>query len=87
MIRNVLRAFVPLLLVFSIGSQNTAPAARPQMLGFTADNAVRQAALESRFDGFLKAENLSSRMKRLTARPHHLREVPGAYLRSQHCKL
>ncbi|HEX6278869.1 MAG TPA: transferrin receptor-like dimerization domain-containing protein [Pyrinomonadaceae bacterium] len=69
MIRKALRAFVPLFLVSSLLAQTTA---RPQILGFTADSAPRQIALESRFDSFLNADNLRDWMKRLTARPHHL---------------
>ena len=46
--------------------------AAPGMLGFSAEGARAQSALESRFDAELKAENMRAWMKRITARPHHL---------------
>lgn len=68
MLRSSAR-FLSLLFVFStVFSQSTSPA----MLGFSPGNARAQAALESRFDANLRAENLRDWMKRLTARPHHL---------------
>lgn len=69
MTRKVLRALVPLFLASSLLAQSIA---KPQILGFTAENAARQMALESRFDSFLKADNLRDWMKRLSSRPHHL---------------
>ncbi|MEO6335092.1 MAG: PA domain-containing protein, partial [Pyrinomonadaceae bacterium] len=42
------------------------------MLGFSAESARAEAALESRFDAALNPENLRNWMKRISARPHHL---------------
>jgi N-acetylated-alpha-linked acidic dipeptidase len=44
----------------------------PPLLGFSADHAAEQRALESRFDSVLHASNLREWMQRLTARPHHV---------------
>ncbi len=41
-------------------------------LGFTAEGAQAQRALEARFDASLDAGNLRGWMERLTSRPHHL---------------
>ena len=43
-----------------------------QILGFSLENSRVQRDLESKFDGFLKADNLRDNIKRLSARPHHL---------------
>lgn len=48
-----------------------------EMLGFSPEHARQQQELESRFDSFLKAEHLRERMKRLSARPHHLGSAYG----------
>jgi N-acetylated-alpha-linked acidic dipeptidase len=42
------------------------------MLGFSAEHAARQRALEARFDATLTREDLRDWMKRLAARPHHI---------------
>jgi N-acetylated-alpha-linked acidic dipeptidase len=42
------------------------------MLGFTAESSVHERAIESRFDGVLRADDLRDWMKRLAARPHHV---------------
>jgi N-acetylated-alpha-linked acidic dipeptidase len=42
------------------------------MLGFTAETATKQKALETQFDAVLSRDNLRDWMKRLTAHPHHL---------------
>lgn len=41
-------------------------------MGFSAENARRELALEAKFDSYLKAENLRQWMKKLSARPHHV---------------
>lgn len=41
------------------------------MLGFQADSAREQRALEVRFDALLSRDNLRVWMKRMSARPHH----------------
>ncbi len=47
-----------------------APQGEPPLLGFR--DSAQEHALEARFDGLLRADNLRDWMKRLTARPHHL---------------
>lgn len=42
------------------------------LMGFSSENSKAQKALEGRFDSYLKGENLRDRMKRLSARPHHV---------------
>lgn len=42
------------------------------MLGFSAESAKRERALEARFDSALNRDNLRTWMKRMTAKPHHL---------------
>jgi N-acetylated-alpha-linked acidic dipeptidase len=61
--------FLSVLFVFSVAIGQTSPSV---MMGFSAENARTQAALEASFDAALKAENLRDWMKRLSARPHHL---------------
>ncbi len=41
-------------------------------MGFSAENSAKQKALETKFDSYLKAENLRTWMKKLSARPHHV---------------
>ena len=65
------RAVAVLLLVSTTFAQPP-PASTPPILGFAAESAAAQLALESRFDAGLKPENLREWMKRLSARPHHL---------------
>ncbi len=47
------------------------PSTDKPLLGFTEKQAQDQLALEAKFDGSLKAENLKSWMEHLSARPHH----------------
>src|SRR5205085_4444130 len=42
------------------------------ILGFTADSAAKERALESQFDSKLSRDNLRDWSKRLSARPHHI---------------
>jgi N-acetylated-alpha-linked acidic dipeptidase len=42
------------------------------LLGFSQDNSNKQKDLESKFDSFLKRENLRDWMRKLSARPHHV---------------
>ena len=42
------------------------------LLGFSAEGAVEQRALEARFDALLEKDNLDAWMKRMTARPQHV---------------
>lgn len=54
-----------------------ATAAEAPLLGFTADGAAAQRALEARYDEKLSAEDLGRWMDRLAARPHHLGSAWG----------
>ena len=47
-------------------------ASAQQMLGFSADSAAKERALESQFDSKLNRDNLRDWSKRLSARPHHI---------------
>ncbi|HZB46997.1 MAG TPA: transferrin receptor-like dimerization domain-containing protein, partial [Pyrinomonadaceae bacterium] len=49
-----------------------APNDPPPLSGFGSESAVRQRALEARFDALLRRENLREWMRRLAARPHHV---------------
>src|ERR1051326_7091731 len=60
------------LCITSVAAQNPGAALRRPMLGFDADGAAKQRALETQFDSFIKKDELRDWMKRLTARPHHL---------------
>jgi N-acetylated-alpha-linked acidic dipeptidase len=54
------------------------PAQEPQpILGFTAESAAAQHALEARFDGQLDASNLREWMQRLTSHPTHVGSPGG----------
>ncbi len=66
-------------LVLGVGITAATPYQAPDdpMLGFTADGANRQRALESLFDSYLNRDNLSAWMKRMTAKPQHVGS-PGA---------
>lgn len=61
-----------LLIVTSLVSNALAQSTGQPMLGFDAAGATAQRSLEAKFDSFLKAENLRTMMKRLSARPHHV---------------
>ncbi len=63
----VARALLVICLSTSVFSQSAAP-----LMGFYGDASQRQRDLESRFDSYLRADNLRDWMKRLSARPHHL---------------
>ena len=52
-------------------------AAQNSIFGFSASGSAQQRTLEAKFDSFLKAENLRTWMKRLSARPHHLGSAYG----------
>jgi N-acetylated-alpha-linked acidic dipeptidase len=51
--------------------------AQKSISGFDSEAAKKQTELESKFDSYLKAENLDAWMKRLAGRPHHLGSVYG----------
>ncbi|MEP7037413.1 MAG: folate hydrolase, partial [Acidobacteriota bacterium] len=68
--QTFLRFSVVFLLTFSVFAQ-TMPNEKV-LMGFSAKNSAKQKALEAKFDSLLKAENLRTWMKRLSARPHHV---------------
>lgn len=70
MIRSITRVGIVFLVSWSAVAQMQ-PLERP-LMGFDARSSAVQRELESKFDAGLKAENLRTWMKRLSARPHHL---------------
>lgn len=66
-----LRVLISLSLASSVLAQS-AGAEKTIILGFSAASSAKQRELETKFDGYLKADNLREWMKRLTAKPHHL---------------
>ena len=58
------------LLTFSVFAQ-TMPTEK-DLMGFSAENSAKQKQSEAKFDSYLKAENLRTWMKKLSARPHHV---------------
>ena len=64
------RVFLVFLLTFSIFAQ-TVPD-NETLLGFSSKNSAKQRDLETKFDSYLRAENLRERMRILSARPHHV---------------
>lgn len=59
------------LLSAAVLSQST-PISDKVLMGFSGEGSQIQKALEAKFDTELKAENLRDRLKRLSARPHHV---------------
>jgi N-acetylated-alpha-linked acidic dipeptidase len=51
------------------------PVSDRSMMGFSATRASGQRELEKRFDALLNPDNLRDRLKRLSARPHHIGSV------------
>src|SRR4051794_35649525 len=68
--RNLARFLLVISLSVSIFAQSRT--IDMTLMGFTAEGSVRQREVESRFDSALKAENLRTWLKRLSARPHHV---------------
>ena len=68
--RRIARLSIVFILSFSIFAQSTIP--ERQLMGFTAAESEQQRAVEARFDAVLKADNLRTWLKRLSARPHHV---------------
>jgi len=65
--RIPLRALLPVLLLAASPSPGDAP-----LLGFTAEHAARQRALEARLDSLVSPDSLPIWMKRMSAKPHHV---------------
>lgn len=72
--RMMTLALVFMIVQGSIGAGQQPPAS---LMGFATSRVEDQLALEKKFDGVLKKENLRSWMKRLTARPHHTGSAYG----------
>jgi N-acetylated-alpha-linked acidic dipeptidase len=68
MLKSLGRVLSILFICSTIFSQSTSPV----MLGFAAESAKAQRALEARFDAGLNPNNLRDWMKRISARPHHI---------------
>src|SRR6187549_3763370 len=68
MLKSLGRVLSVLFICSTIFSQSTSPA----LLGFSAESARAQTALEARFDSGLNPNNLRDWMKRISARPHHI---------------
>ena len=64
--------WILVLVLFAIPGVPSAVEPDKPLLGFTEKQAADQFGLETKFDGYLKAENLREWMKRLSARPHHI---------------
>jgi N-acetylated-alpha-linked acidic dipeptidase len=61
------------LLVLSSFALSQSNSVEPRVLmGFSSSAGSEQRVLETKFDSILKADNLRERMKRLSARPHHV---------------
>ncbi len=65
------RFLIVLVLCTSVLAQ-TLSTGSSKILGFSDTSLEKQRSLESKFDSYLKPENLRDWMKRLSARPHHL---------------
>src|SRR5260221_4941447 len=63
---------IALLLLATLAPAQPANVSSAPILGFSADGAVKEHALEGQFDGKLNRDHLREWMKRLSARPHHI---------------
>ncbi len=61
-----------LLLIATLAPAQPANVSTAPILGFSADGAVKEHALEGQFDGKLNRDHLRDWLKRLSARPHHI---------------
>lgn len=73
--KSFLRLFLVLLSTVSVFAQSMP--VEKTILGFSAENSVRQKSLESKFDASLKRENLREWMRRFSARPHYVGSAYG----------
>src|SRR5437764_1379944 len=69
MTKHVLLLALLLLTTLTLAQPANAPA---PILGFFANGAANEHALESKFDAQLNRDHLREWMKRLSARPHHI---------------
>ena len=74
--KSLLSTILIFSLIFSLSLTMITAGAQTQaergLLGFERGRASEERALEARFDGALRRENLREWMKRLSARPHHV---------------
>lgn len=68
--QNFSRVLIVFLLTFSVFAQTVTT--EKTLMGFSPENSAKQRQLEAKFDANLKAENLRTWMKRLSARPHYV---------------
>jgi N-acetylated-alpha-linked acidic dipeptidase len=71
MICSLVRAGTSIVILFALLASAVGQASRG-ILGFSDRSVDAERAVETRFDGYLRAENLTNWQKRLSARPHHL---------------
>ena len=71
MLKSLLRMSLTLLLSTAVLSQSIMIGEKA-LMGFSPENSQKEKLLEAKFDSELKAENLRDRLKRLSARPHHV---------------
>jgi N-acetylated-alpha-linked acidic dipeptidase len=65
-------ALIALLLLATLAPAQPANISSAPILGFSADGAAKEHALEGQFDGKLNRDHLREWLKRLSARPHHI---------------
>ena len=65
------RSWLFAILIFLFPFFVSAVSEEKTILGYSDTEATAQHTLESKFDSYLKAENLREWMQRLSARPHH----------------
>ncbi len=70
MFRSIFRTSLLFLISLALVAQSFGQNA--QIMGFAPESALAQKSAETKFDSFLKANNLRDWLKRLSARPHHL---------------
>ena len=70
--RPVALRVLSLLVLSSFTISQAMPVDQKNLMGFSDSSSASERALEAQFDSFLKAENLRERMKRMSARPHHV---------------
>ncbi|MGI8555165.1 MAG: M28 family peptidase, partial [Pyrinomonadaceae bacterium] len=68
-----MRHFLSGILLFSLFSSILfAQTSEKTLMGFKNNSSANEKSLEAKFDALLKPENLRERLKRLSARPHHV---------------
>ncbi len=65
------------LLLLAASRPTALDAEDPPLLGFSAASSTAERALEKRFDGLLRAEDLRTWLQELSAHPHHVGSPAG----------